>query len=72
MLDFRLDAYRRWLGMTPPEWGHLKMPPIDFQEIIYWAAPKRDEDRPTEIDPALMETFDKLGIPLAERKCSQG
>ena len=72
LLDFRLDAYRRWLGMTPPQWGHLRLPEIDFQNIIYWAAPKKDEDRPTEIDPALMETFDKLGIPLHEREALAG
>lgn len=72
LLDFRLAAYRRWLGMTPPQWGHLRLPEIDFQDIIYWAAPKKDEDRPTEIDPALMETFDKLGIPLHEREALAG
>ncbi len=72
LLDFRLDAYRRWLWMTPPQWGHLRLPEIDFQDIIYWAAPKKDEDRPTEIDPALMETFDKLGIPLHEREALAG
>ena len=72
LLDFRLDAFRRWKEMTPPQWGHLKLPRIDFQDIIYWAAPKRDEDRPTEIDPALMETFDKLGIPLQEREALAG
>ena len=72
LLDFRLDAFRRWQEMTPPQWGHLKMPEIDFQDIIYYAAPKRDEDRPTEIDPALMETFDKLGIPLNEREALAG
>ena len=72
LLDFRLDAFRKWQKMTPPAWGHLKLPKIDFQDIIYWAAPKRDEDRPTEIDPALMETFDKLGIPLHEREALAG
>ena len=72
LLDFRLDAFRKWQKMTPPTWGHLKLPKIDFQDIIYWAAPKRDEDRPTEIDPALMETFDKLGIPLHEREALAG
>lgn len=72
LLDFRLDAFRRWKEMTPPQWGHLKLPEIDFQDIIYYAAPKRDEDRPTEIDPALMETFDKLGIPLNEREALAG
>jgi len=72
LLDFRLDAYRKWLKMTPPQWGHLHLPDIDYQDIIYWAAPKRNEDRPTEIDPALMETFDKLGIPLHEREVLAG
>ena len=72
LLDFRLDAFRKWQKMTPPQWGHLKMPAIDFQDIIYYAAPKRDEDRPTEIDPALMETFDKLGIPIHEREVLAG
>ena len=72
LLEFRLDAFRRWRQMTPPAWGHLKMPKIDFQDIIYWAAPKRDKDRPKEIDPALMETFDKLGIPLHEREVLAG
>ncbi len=72
LLDFRLDAFRRWQKMTPPTWGHLKLPPIDFQDIIYYAAPKKDKDRPKEIDPALMETFDKLGIPLNEREVLAG
>lgn len=72
LLDFRLDAFRKWQKMTPPQWGHLKMPAMDFQDIIYYAAPKRDEDRPTEIDPALMETFDKLGIPIHEREVLAG
>ena len=72
LLDFRLDAFRRWQKMTPPQWGHLRLPPIDFQDIIYWAAPKRDEDRPDAIDPALMDTFDKLGIPLHEREVLAG
>ena len=72
LLEFRLAAFRKWQTMTPPQWGHLKLPPIDFQDIIYWAAPKRPEDRPEEIDPALMETFDKLGIPLREREVLAG
>jgi Fe-S cluster assembly protein SufB len=72
LLEFRLGAFRRWQQMTPPQWGHLKLPRIDFQDIIYWAAPKRDEDRPDKIDPALMETFDKLGIPLHEREVLAG
>ena len=72
LLEFRLDALRRWQKMTPPDWGHLRLPPIDYQDIIYYAAPKRDEDRPKEIDPALVETFDKLGIPLHEREVLAG
>ena len=72
LLEFRLDAFRKWQTMEEPTWGHLKLPRIDYQDIIYYAAPKRDEDRPTEIDPALMETFEKLGIPLHEREVLAG
>ena len=73
MLEFRLDAFRKWQKMTPPKWGHLsRLPEIDFQDIIYYAAPKKDEDRPKEIDPALQETFDKLGIPVGEREVLAG
>ena len=46
LLDFRLDAFRRWQKMPMPTWGHLDMPEIDFQDIIYYAAPKKDKDRP--------------------------
>lgn len=67
LLDFRLDAFRKWQKMEMPDWGHLDMPHIDYQDIIYYAAPKKDSDRPKEIDPKLAETFDKLGIPLKER-----
>ena len=73
LLEFRLDAFRKWKTMTPPKWGHLsRLPEIDFQDIIYYAAPKKDEDRPKEIDPALQETFDKLGIPIKEREVLAG
>ena len=73
LLDFRLEAFRKWKTMTPPTWGHLnRLPALDFQDIIYYAAPKRDEDRPKEIDPALQETFDKLGIPINEREVLAG
>ena len=72
LLDFRLDAFRKWQAMKEPHWGHLKLPKIDYQDIIYYAAPKKDSERPTEIDPALMETFDKLGIPLKEREVLAG
>ncbi len=72
LLDFRLDAFRRWQKMKQPSWGHLHLPEIDYQNIIYYAAPKKSSERPTEIDPALMETFDKLGIPLREREVLAG
>ena len=72
LLDFRLEAFRKWQGMKEPEWGHLDMPRIDYQDIIYYAAPKKDSERPKEIDPKLAETFDKLGIPLKEREALAG
>ena len=72
LLEFRLDAFRRWQGMEMPSWAHLDMPEINFQDIIYYAAPKKDKDRPKEIDPALAETFEKLGIPLREREALAG
>lgn len=72
LLDFRLDAFRKWQKMEMPDWGHLDMPHIDYQDIIYYAAPKKDSDRPKEIDPKLAETFDKLGIPLKEREILAG
>lgn len=72
LLDFRLDAFRKWQKVDMPDWGHLDMPHIDYQDIIYYAAPKKDADRPKEIDPKLAETFDKLGIPLKEREILAG
>ena len=72
LLEFRLDALRKWQAMPMPDWAHLDMPEIDFQDIIYFAAPKKDKDRPKEIDPKLAETFDKLGIPLQEREALAG
>ena len=72
LLDFRLDAFRRWQKMTEPHWGHLDLPKIDYQDIIYYAAPKKDADRPKEIDPELEKTFEKLGIPINERKALAG
>jgi Fe-S cluster assembly protein SufB len=70
MLEFRLDAFRKWQKMKMPDWAYLKVPPIDFQNISYYAAPKK---KPTlksldEVDPELLETFNKLGIPLEEQK----
>ena len=72
LLEFRLDAFRKWQKMEMPRWGHLQLPEIDFQDIIYYAAPKKDKDRPKEIDPKLAETFEKLGIPLKERDVLAG
>lgn len=72
LLDFRLEAFRKWQGMKMPRWAHLDIPEIDFQDIIYYAAPKKDSDRPKEIDPELAETFEKLGIPLHERAALAG
>ena len=69
LLDFRLKAYRHWLTLEAPTWGHVNLPPIDYQAISYYADPtkkQRDEGK-KEIDPELMKTFDKLGIPLEER-----
>ena len=74
MLDFRLQAYHKWTEMEMPHWAHLKIPEIDYQDIIYYAAPKQ---RPVlnsmdEVDPELKRTFDKLGIPLEEQKLLAG
>lgn len=72
LLDFRLDAFRKWQKMSVPQWGHLNIPDIDFQDIIYYAAPKKEGDSPKKIDPELEKTFDKLGIPLHERETLAG
>ena len=72
LLEFRLDAFRKWKAMEQPRWGHLDLPEINYQDIIYYAAPKKDSERPKEIDPALAETFEKLGIPLHEREALAG
>ena len=72
MLELRLGAFRKWQKMEMPEWGHLDMPIIDFQDIIYYAAPKKNSERPKEIDPKLEETFEKLGIPVREREALAG
>ncbi len=70
MLEFRLDAFRRWKKMAMPDWAFLKIPPIDFQAISYYAAPvsKPKYDSLDEVDPELLETFEKLGIPIEEQK----
>lgn len=73
LLDFRLKAYRKWLTMPVPTWAHLDIPEIDFQAISYYAAPKKNsKTNPTELDPQIQKTFDKLGIPLEERAALAG
>ena len=74
MLEMRLKAYRHWLTLQPPAWAHLRIPEIDFQDIIYYAAPKpRKQLRSMdEVDPELKRTFDKLGIPLEEQMALSG
>jgi Fe-S cluster assembly protein SufB len=70
LTEWRLKAYRHWLTMIEPTWAHVHYPPIDFQAISYYSAPKRRDDAPKsldEVDPKLLETYDKLGIPLHER-----
>lgn len=71
MLEFRLKAFARWKEMKMPRWAHLQIPEIDFQDIIYYAAPKPKSTK-REIDPELEATFDKLGIPLHERNVLAG
>ncbi len=75
MLEWRLKAYQHWLTMTPPNWAKLHLEPIDYQEISYYSAPKSKEDGPKsldEVDPKLLETYEKLGIPLEERAALAG
>lgn len=74
MLEFRLKAYRHWLTLTHPKWAHLNIPEIDFQDVIYYAAPKQPKEwkEGDEIDPELQATFEKLGIPLNEQKSLAG
>ncbi|WP_420421470.1 Fe-S cluster assembly protein SufB [Simkania sp.] len=70
LLDFRLKAFRKWKEMTPPEWGHLQIEPIDFQDIRYYSEPKKKQELSSldEVDPEILRTFEKLGIPLDEQK----
>src|SRR2546429_473470 len=71
MLDWRLKAYRYWLTMEEPRWPHVQHPPIDYQKSVYYSAPKKKGDGPKsleEVDPKLLETYEKLGIPLKERE----
>ncbi|MDR1792903.1 MAG: Fe-S cluster assembly protein SufB [Bacteroidales bacterium] len=68
LLNFRLEAYQKWLKMTPPQWAHLKIEPIDFQDIIYFAAPKKVVTDKNELDKNLADTFDRLKVNLDEKK----
>ena len=72
LLDFRLEAFRHWQQMQQPTWGHVHLPPIDYQEISYYADPLAKKPQNKEIDPELEKTFDKLGIPLEERLALSG
>lgn len=75
LLEFRLKAFRYWQTLEMPQWALLKIPPIDYQDIIYYAAPKSKENGSKsmdEVDPELLKTFDKLGIPLEEQKVLSG
>ena len=71
MLEFRLEAYRRWLKMEEPKWANVHYPPIDYQGLIYYSEPKQAKKQMQsmeEVDPELRRTFEKLGIPLMEQK----
>jgi Fe-S cluster assembly protein SufB len=73
LLDFRLKAYRHWLTLKMPKWAHLDIPDIDFQAISYYAAPKKNSPKDlNEVDPQLIDTFNRLGIPLEEQKVLSG
>ena len=75
LLDWRIEAYQRWLTLTEPNWAHVHYTPIDYQAISYYSAPKSDADRPKsldEVDPKLLETYEKLGIPLREQEMLAG
>ena len=72
MLEFRLKAYNYWKTLKEPKWGHVHVPPIDYQEISYYADPLAKKPKNQEIDPELEKTFDKLGIPLEERLALSG
>lgn len=73
LLDFRLQAFRRWQQMKEPDWAHLEYEKVDYQDIIYYAAPKQQPKKSMDdVDPELLATFDKLGIPLRERAALAG
>ncbi len=75
LLEWRLKSYRHWLTMKPPTWANVSFPPIDYQDIVYYSAPKRRGDGPQsleDVDPELLRTYEKLGIPLKEREILAG
>lgn len=74
LLDFRLKAYRHWIGLTEPHWAKVDYPPIDYQDIYYYSAPKSAKEPKTldDVDPELLKTYDKLGVPLHERAMLAG
>ncbi|MDR2466741.1 MAG: Fe-S cluster assembly protein SufB [Prevotellaceae bacterium] len=72
LLDFRLNAFARWLEMQMPDWAHLKIPAIDYQDIVYYAAPRQTATAEGEIDPELERAFERLGVPLSERNALAG
>lgn len=72
MTEWRLGAYRHWLTMPKPDWAKLNIDPIDYQAISYYAAPKAKPKSLDEVDPALLETYEKLGVPLHERAALAG
>ncbi|MET0363273.1 MAG: Fe-S cluster assembly protein SufB [Sphingobium sp.] len=74
MLEWRLKAYRHWLTMTPPDWAKLNIPPIDYQDAYYYAAPKKkiELDSLDDLDPEIRRTYEKLGIPIAEQEVLAG
>ena len=75
LLEWRLQAYRDWCKMSEPSWAHLKHPKIDFDAVSYYSSPKSMKDRPKsldEVDPELLRTYEKLGIPLHEQEALAG
>ena len=75
LLEFRLKAYRHWLTLEMPTWAHLRIPEIDYQAIAYYADPTKKKEGPKsmdEVDPELIKTFNKLGIPLEEQMALSG
>ncbi|MFO8086634.1 MAG: Fe-S cluster assembly protein SufB [Bacteroidales bacterium] len=74
LLEYRLDAYHKFLNMKQPDWAHLNIPPINLQDVIYYSAPKKKPNYESldEVDPELLDTFNKLGIPLEEQKVLSG